>query len=191
MSESDRKPTTSASPEPTMNGKAARKVSPGDAAKINALTKRLSTSLGEITALLMRSRQHRHVFLNELEWLVVPALATGQFAIAEGQNKESGLATPRAAILWASVSKEVDTRIAAQAGGPIRLKPSEWASGTHTWLVEAIGEPRAVKVLVDQTVAGPLKSRGLKIITRGPTGKPAVQHLRAPAGSESPEAKNS
>ncbi len=190
MSVSDRKSSGSAASEPAPNGKASRKLTADDAAKINALAKRMSASLGEITALLLQSRQHRHMFLSELELMVTPALSTGQFAIAEGRHKESGLSTPRAAIIWASVSKEVDARLAAQVGGPIRLKPSEWASGTNAWLVEAVGEPRAIKLLIDQAITGPLKSRGLKVVTRGPSGKPAVQHVKAPASSATPASGN-
>ena len=94
-------------------------------------------------------------------------------------------------MLWASVNDETDARLSSNlgqhSGGAsvahpqphTRLKPQEWASGPHAWLVEAVGDPRAVKALVDQTLAGPLKGRGLKVVTRGADGKPALQILHA------------
>lgn len=87
---------------------------------------------------------------------------------------------PLAVLLWASVSDEVDARLAASPSTTVRLKPAEWKSGPHVWLVEAVGEPRAVKTLIDQSLAGPLKATGLKIVSRDDKGKPTVKIVRAP-----------
>ena len=51
------------------------------------MQKRLAATLGEIVSVLMRSPQHRHVFLADLEVSVLPALATGQFALAEAKHQ--------------------------------------------------------------------------------------------------------
>jgi len=184
MSEAKQGSVEHGTSEAGVNGRTAqRKLTPEDVAKLNALTKRMSAAFGEIVGVMMRERQHRFAFLSDLEWMVMPALATGQFAVAEARSKNSGLTAPRAVILWASVSKEIDARLSANPGVPIRLKPAEWASGTHGWLVDAIGDARAIKVLIDQTLTGPLKSRSLKIVTRGDGGKPVVQEMKAPSNS--------
>ena len=152
------------------------------------MQRRVAAAFGEIVAVLLRSPQHRHMFLADLEWLILPAIATGQFALAEARQKETGMAAPVAVLLWASVADEVDARLVSACASVahqqprVRLKPAEWASGGNAWLVEAVGDPRAVKALVDQTLAGPLKGRGLKVATRGADGKPAMQILRAGEG---------
>lgn len=162
------------------NGHAAQpRLSPENAARINEMGKRISGAFGEIVGVLMRAPQYRHTFLSDLEWLVLPPLVTGQFALAEARQKESGLTMPIAVLLWASVSDDVDARLSSNLGGQLRLKPNEWTSGANAWLIEAVGDPRAVKALVDQTLAGPLKGRGLKVVTRGADGKPALQVVRA------------
>lgn len=168
---------------------AGRKLSPEDATKLNAIAKRVSSAFGEIVGVLLRAPQYRHAFLSELEWLVLPALATGQFALAEARHKESGLAAPLAVLLWASVSDEVDARLGAVLSPSIKLKPAEWKSGPHLWLVDAVGEPRAVKALIDQTIAGPLKGKGLKIVTRDAAGKPAVKVLQASSAESAGKAR--
>ena len=154
--------------------------SPEAAAWVAERSKRAVTSLGEIVAILMRNPAYRHLFLADLEWLVAPALAAGQFAVARAQHKESGQTAPIAAILWANVSEDVDARLTSQLGGPVRLKPHEWKSGPITWLVEGIGEPRAVKALIEQALLGPLKGISLKVAARDADGKPQVQIVTAP-----------
>jgi hemolysin-activating ACP:hemolysin acyltransferase len=165
--------------QPKQAGSARPTISPEDAARITEMTKRISTALGEIVSVLLRAPAHRHLFLADLEWLVLPALATGQFALAEARHEESGLAAPVAVMLWATVSAEVDARLTANVDKPVRLKPDEWAAGPNAWLVEAVGEPRAVKALIDETLRRQLKGRGLKVRTRGADGKPALQLLTA------------
>jgi cytolysin-activating lysine-acyltransferase len=165
-------------------GSARPTISPEDAARVaTGMTKRIATAFGEIVSVFLRTPARRHLFLADLEWLVLPALATGQFALAEARQKESGLAAPVAVMLWATVSAEVDARLTASAGKPVRLKPDEWTSGANAWLVEAIGEPRAVKALIDRTLRGPLKGRDLKVTTRGADGTPTLELLKAPDSS--------
>lgn len=159
---------------------AASGVVPEAVARVTERSKHVMTSLGEIVAILMRYPAYRHLFLADLEWLVAPALAVGQFAIARAQRTESGQTAPIAAILWASVSEDVDARLTSQLGGPVRLKPHEWKSGPITWLVEGIGEPRAVKALIEQALLGPLKGISLKVAARDADGKPQVQIVTAP-----------
>ena len=169
-------------PTPGANGKRMAKLSPEATAKLNSKSKQLSGALGQIITIMMRAKRHQYTFLSDLEWMVLPAITTGQFAIAEQRHKDSGLTSPRAAILWASVSDEVDQRLSANRSGAIRLKPSEWSSGANAWLIDAVGDARAIKMLMDQVLSGPLKTRALKTMVRGPDGKPTVQILRTPEG---------
>jgi cytolysin-activating lysine-acyltransferase len=168
-------------------GSARPRTSPEDAERVTERTKRITTAFGEIVSVFLRSPAHRHLFLADLEWLVVPALSTGQFALAEARHKESGLGAPVAVMLWATVSAEVDARLAANVGKPVRLKPDEWAAGPNAWVVEAVGEPRVVKALIDKALRGPLKGHALKVTTRSADGTPTLQLLQA---SDSPPASS-
>jgi hemolysin-activating ACP:hemolysin acyltransferase len=160
-------------------GSAIAILSPEEVSRVAERAKRIAAAFGEIVSVLMRTPAYRHLFLADLEWLVLPAIATGQFALAEARQKD-GLSMPVAVLLWATVSEEVDVRLTSNLGQPVRLKPSEWASGAQAWLVEAIGDRGAVKALLDQTLAGPLSGRSFKVASRGADGKTVLRVLRAP-----------
>jgi cytolysin-activating lysine-acyltransferase len=145
------------------------------------MSARLSATFGQFVSVFMRTRHCRHAFLADLEWLVVPAIATSQVSVAEAQDKATGLSSPIAVVLWASVSEAVDQRLATTPSQPLRLKPDEWASGTIPWLVEAAGDPRAVQALIKALVEQRFSATGLKTFMRGPTGQPLVHVLRPDA----------
>src|SRR5262249_50333136 len=123
----------------THNGRGAGRpptnTAPNDKAR-NTAALRLAVAFSQIVALLMPSPRHKHFSLADLEWLVVPALTSGQYAVAEAKIKDR-LSVPAAAVLWASVSPEVDKRLSEALNSPIRLQPAEWKSGDILWLVEA------------------------------------------------------
>jgi cytolysin-activating lysine-acyltransferase len=163
------------------------KLSAQDAARVNEMAKLMATALGEIVSILMRAPAYRHVFLSDLEWCVLPAIASRQFALAHVRHSESGLEAPVAVVMWASVSADVDARLTANLGQPIRLTPSEWTGGPHAWVIEAVGDRRLVRTLIEQTLAGPLKGRTLKLSIRDEKGQPVVQTVQgAPAAPRDP-----
>ena len=88
--------------------------------------------------LLLRSSQENHS-VADLGWLVVPAVANGQFAVAEARSQETGAITPVGALLWALVSADVDKHL-TDLSAPLRLKPNEWRSGDIPWIILAIGD---------------------------------------------------
>jgi hemolysin-activating ACP:hemolysin acyltransferase len=135
----------------------------------------------------MNSQRYRHCFLSELEWLLVPAVATGQFLVSHGRDKASGLSVPTAAVLWASVSAEVDKRLAASGGAP-RLKPSEWRSGNIPWLMDVIGDQASGASLVKRLAEGGAGKGGLRCMDRLPDGRAIVRVLGAAAGAREPAA---
>ncbi len=141
-----------------------------------AKSKQRYASFGEITSVLMRIPQLKEKPISTLEALVVPAVATGQFMIAETQAKEDGSITPVAAILWASVSDEVDGRLSARSDGPVTLAPKEWESGDIPWLILAVGDKRLVEALTQKAQETALKGRPLKsrVAAGGDGSAPAV-----------------
>ena len=58
------------------------------------MAKHIAASFGQIVTLLMRSPADKAITLQDLEWMVVPAIMTGQFAVADAQSKETGVVMP-------------------------------------------------------------------------------------------------
>jgi hemolysin-activating ACP:hemolysin acyltransferase len=152
------------------------KLSPEDAKKRLVAAKQMAAAFGEIVTLLMRSPADKHHSLGDLEWLVVPAVARGQYALAEAQSKETGAMSPVGAVLWAFVSEDVDKRLSDLAA-PVRLKPNEWRSGNIPWIVLATGDMRVLAGLIQQLTKTTFKDQAPKMRARGPDGKVTVGRL--------------
>ena len=148
---------------------------------------RHAITLGQITGIMMRSTQHRFAFLADLEWLVLPALASNQFVIHETLDKASGRKMPAAYILWAMVSPEVDARLCSNPSFRARLKPDEWTSGSIPWLMDVAGNPRLTELLIKTLVERRFEATGIKTYSRGQDGKPIAGVLRATGIAEAAE----
>ncbi|MFT5440125.1 MAG: cytolysin-activating lysine-acyltransferase [Alphaproteobacteria bacterium] len=120
-------------------------------------TNRLSAAaalLGEIVWLLGRSDAHKHIFLTELDWMVMPPIPLRQFRIWRQNNQ------PVAYASWAFLSDEASQRFTdgAAAGRVGRLAPGEWKSGEQLWLIDFIapfgGGDAMIKELREKVFAG-------------------------------------
>ena len=145
---------------------------------------RQSVAFTQIVTLLMRSPHYRHYTLGDLEWLVIPPLVTGQYTVANTSLKQNGVTVPVAIALWASVSADVDKKLSKNLHLPIRLRPDEWRSGDVLWLIEAVGDPRAVPQLLKQLVETTFKGREVKIRVPRENGKVIVQRIAATVPTE-------
>jgi hemolysin-activating ACP:hemolysin acyltransferase len=150
-----------------------------DAQRRTAIALRRSAALAQIITVLMRSSQHKHLALADLEWLVFPPLLTGQFSVAQLNSKDGKTSVPAAVVLWASVSPEVDKRLSESLNSPVRLRPDEWKSGDILWLIEAVGDSRVLPSLLKQLSEVAFKGKDVKVPARGDQGKVTVQSLRA------------
>lgn len=97
-----------------------------------------SAVLGDFVLVLSRVAPYSTMPLQAIPTMVAPALISGQFAVLHQQDRTSGRVSPVAVALWASVSDELDQRM-MQPGGAISMAESDWTSGPHKWVVEAIG----------------------------------------------------
>lgn len=158
-----------------------------DAKKRRIASKQMAAAFGEIVALLMRSPTDKHHSLADLEWLVVPAVARGQYALAEAQSKETGATAPVGAVLWALVSEDVDKRL-SDLSGPVRLKPDEWRSGDIPWIIQASGDMKVLGGLIQQLTQKAFKERQPKMRVRGADGKVSVGHLEVKEKSAAADA---
>jgi cytolysin-activating lysine-acyltransferase len=118
----------------------------------------------------MRSAQHRILSLGDLDWLVLPAMANGQYSIA--QISQAGTPTPIGVLLWAMVSADVEQRLLNSAG-PLKLQPAEWRSGDIPWVVEVAGDARTEDALL-RHLGEMFKGQEIKRRTVGPDGKVKV-----------------
>jgi len=122
------------------------------AMKRGEVMRHLSMRFGDIIALLLQSARYRTFTLGDLEWLVLPALSAGQFAVIESQDRTSGSRGLLSVALWAWVSPEVHARLEtdAKAGKPVHLTPQEWTSGNKMQIILAAGEKSAVEQLLNR-----------------------------------------
>lgn len=158
-----------------------------DQKRRNAMSsKMIAAAFGEIVSLLMRTPTHRTTMLADLEWLVAPAVASGQFTVAEAQSKANGITQPMGVVLWARVSPDVDRRLHQNVEQPIKLAPQEWMSGDTVWIVEAAGEPRVVEAMLKRLAGTAWKDKTVRVRGRDKDGKPAVGLFAAAPAQQPP-----
>lgn len=136
--------------------------------------------LGQIVSLMGQSPAHRHIFISDLEWLVLPPLTKRQVRIWR-RRTERGVA-PVVYASWAMVTEEVEKRLLQ---GQNRLRPNEWDGGDIPWLIDLVapygGGDAALNELVDQTFGG----RSIKALVPTPGGGFAVRQIQPRAATES------
>jgi hemolysin-activating ACP:hemolysin acyltransferase len=142
-----------------------------DKAHLGAAASRLvAASVGEIVTVFCRSPAHRHYSLADIEWMVLPAVAAGQFYVVEAAHREQGFRAPIAVATWAFVSEEVDRRLRGDLSRPIRLRPDEWKSGEIGWIVDLVGAPTGMRQALTWLREGPFKERKAKLVAGAGTG---------------------
>ena len=87
--------------------------------------------LGEALALMLVSPLHEHLFLSDLKWRVLPALALGQYRMY--RNKSGVLV---GYVAWGLVSNEVEEFLLSEQ--PMKLRPGDWNSGKRVVVLDII-----------------------------------------------------
>lgn len=151
-----------------------------DKAQLGAAASKLfAASIGDMVIVLSRSPAHKHYSLADVEWMVLPPVAAGQFYIVEAAHKERGFRVPIAAVTWALVSEEVDAGLREQARQRVRLRPDEWKSGKIGWLIDAAGDAKGLDAALQWLKTGPFKERALNLITPNKQGASTISTLDA------------
>jgi hemolysin-activating ACP:hemolysin acyltransferase len=122
----------------------------------------ISTAFGDMVALLAKSPAHRHLSLADLEWLLLPPVALGQYALADSKLS-GGEVKLTAFALWAQVSNEVDFRLSVAPRHPIRLLPNEWRSGDIFYVIEAVGVASSVQQIIKTLADGVFQSKPFRM----------------------------
>ena len=144
-----------------------------------AMSKMISASIGDICIVMSKSPAYKFHTLADIEWLVLPAVLSGQYYVAELEHAEQGMRAPVACVTWASVSTEVGQRLASDANTSVRIKPDEWSSGPHLWIIHTIGEPKALGAAMNVLAEAAFKSKTVNVVTRSANGELTVENLHA------------
>lgn len=119
-------------------------------------------ALGHGVWLMSQVPTHKHFFIADLEWMLVPPVAVGQFRLWLEKTLPVGFAT------WAFLSEDAEKRI--KEGGIRRLAPNDWKSGDRIWLMDLItpfgGRDEAVKEIKTQVFPG----KTIKTLQPAPDG---------------------
>lgn len=157
-----------------------------DLSRKNLQQTRHATRFANVIGVMMRDPNFCNVRLADLQWLVIPALMAGQCRIAHaGAPELPGLAEgvgrmiPVSVALWASVSDEIDARLSLDLDKPVILKPTEWKSGDHLWLMAIAGDPRATATFLTQLEGREFKDKSVKVRARASSGQTEILSLAA------------
>jgi cytolysin-activating lysine-acyltransferase len=148
-------PAGSGQDKPAQNGSIFDHPAPAGAAK------KTSEVLGEITWLMSQSPLHKQLFISDLEWLVMTPMMLQQFRLFYDQSKPVGV------VFWASVSEEVEARLAA---GNARMRPQDWKSGDRLWVVEVIAPFGKGQEMLSDLKASVFPKREMRIVFVGSKG---------------------
>jgi len=145
---------------------------------------RFTQSFAQIVSVLMRDPGYRNLAIADLEWLVLPAVAAGQFRLAHATMpaagevaQQRGALVPAAVALWARVSPLVDKALSDNLDKGVRLSPGAWTSGDILWLIAVGGHPRAVPAFLRQLREHEFKGKPVKMRQRLPDGTRIVVDL--------------
>jgi len=159
-------------------------LTPEEAQKHAAVGKQMVAAFGSLVTLLMRSDKDRARPIGDLEWMIAPAITTGQFAIADAQSKKTGAISPIGGVLWAMVSEEIDAKLSNTSNEQVQLQPQDWRSGTIPWIVLAMGDKRVVAGLIKKLSTNVFKDQAPKIRSQDKDGKFVVGRVQASDQSE-------
>lgn len=118
--------------------------------------------LGQIATLLLASPAHRHLFMADWEWLILPPVAHRQFRIFRRKGR------PFAYVSWAYLNKDAAARISA---GDVKLRPDEWTSGEELWLIDLITPFGGQENILKEIKENVLPDQPIKSLQPSPDGK--------------------
>ena len=125
--------------------------------------------MGDVVWLMTQSPAHKHLFIVDLEWLVLPPVMLRQFRLVRGKEK------PQAFVTWANLSEEAEQRLMA---GHTRLKPSDWNSGDRAWIVDLVAPFGGQEAVLKEIKQRLFADKPLKLLQPGKDGRPVAGEVR-------------
>lgn len=121
--------------------------------------------IGEVVWLMTQSVAHKHLFVSDLDWLLVPPVMAKQFRLFRNGDK------PRAFACWAYLDEEAEKRLLS---GQPRLRPGEWHGGDRAWLIDVIAPFGGLDSVLANLKQTEFKDRRLMAMRPSPDGKGMV-----------------
>ena len=138
----------------------AKTKAPASGAKIS-----LDEVLGQIVRVLSVSPQHSKMSLADLRLRVVPPLRLGYCRVLRGDDGH-----PLAYAAWARVSNAVHARLeSSPEKAHAELKPEEWNSGPHPWLIDQSPPPQAIPQVLAELQTNVFKGEKVRTLLKSPT----------------------
>lgn len=125
--------------------------------------------LGDVVWLMTHSPNHKHLFIADLEWLVMPPVMLRQFRLVRGKDK------PQAFVTWANLNEEAEQRMMA---GHTRLRPSDWNAGDRAWIIDLIAPFGGQEAVLKEVKQRLFAEKTLKLLQPGKEGKPLAGEVR-------------
>lgn len=122
--------------------------------------------LGHVVWLMMNMPRYRHVFLSELEWMVLPPIMLNQYRLFRVEDRIVAFAA------WAYLSEAVEARL--QNSNP-KLAPTEWKSGDRLWLIDLHAPFGHQELALKELRETGLKSQTFKMHRWSPQGRETIQ----------------
>ena len=83
------------------------------------------------------------------------------------------------------MSPEVGQRLSSELDRPVRLRPDEWQSGEIRWIIDIVGEQKAIQILVEKLRESLKPHQSMKIRRIGPDNVAEVVTLHSKQAVES------
>lgn len=135
------------------------------------IAKRLP-AIGYITWLCSQSQGHKQLFIQDIEWRLLPPVILGQYKLRI-DDKAGGL--PIAYASWAFLSEEVESSYRAAH----KLRPGDWRSGDRLWLVDCIAPFGDAAALLEELLFEVHRDRETRLLYPDADGFPAETTLSA------------
>ena len=137
--------------------------------KVSKVRARVHETFGKVAIAMMALPRYRHLSVLDLQQVLLEPLMRDRIAIASSAQSTSdapSLESLSGIAIWASVSEEVDVKIREQIKSgvfPVRLKPSDWTSGSINWLFDVIAPNQKLTTAVIANFKQIIKEGDLRI----------------------------
>jgi cytolysin-activating lysine-acyltransferase len=123
-------------------------------------------ALGAAVRLLMGMPAFRHIFLADLDWMVLPPILLNQYRLFRTEGRVVAFAS------WGFLSAEAEARL--QEPNP-QLAPADWKSGDRLWLVSMVAPFGHAEMAVRDLAETALKGQTFKMHRSEAAGRNVVE----------------
>ncbi|SLN52089.1 toxin-activating lysine-acyltransferase [Roseisalinus antarcticus] len=160
-----------------------------DLEHVGAIRERLRTAFGQVVLAMMVLPRYRHLSLAELQRVLLDPLVRDRVALAQTTEGQTPIDGAAGAVIWASVSEQVDAKIREQIRAgvfPLRLEPDDWTSGEINWLLDVIAPSQDMTRRVMANMKKLTKGGDLRIhpLVTGMIGADTLREMGAQSVSE-------